>query len=275
MSNLSADPDTTKKFLFEQEYDTQDDGDLPSITRLELEAQVKMAFKEGYQKGVDDTNQDIQRQAEETLKVLIVKMEGMIATEAAVVQSFHDEVAQICEVVATQLFPVLARHDAFLEVQNLLQRSLENRPQVHEAQVEVHPDILAPMQAHLKKLEESLPVKTSLHLKTNAALHQTDCQITWQNGGVERYIDKTLQEVSAVLEKLATKKLRLEPADNATPASDGDAPEVAQPVESPAAEAPAPAVDVSGIAQKIMARKQAEASGEATMPPQAPENPHE
>ena len=102
----------TKKYLFDTEFGSSETSDdIQSITPKQLSAAntaiSKKAYKQGYDNGVQDTNDGITRMAGDQIFVIIAKVEELIETERGLFETFHVQVAQVCELITSKVMPAL------------------------------------------------------------------------------------------------------------------------------------------------------------------------
>ena len=64
--------------------------------------------------------------------------------------------------------------------------------------IQVHPDLCAPLEKRLQQMGKTEGIK----VVKGETLAMTDCQFSWGSGGAESSLQKTLQEIDDIIEKV-------------------------------------------------------------------------
>lgn len=204
-----------QKFNFDNDFGgAQTPDDVQTITPREFKermAQVhQSAFKEGYQKGVVDTNANIARVAGDQMFVITTKIEDLIAQEARLIDTLHQEVAGLSQLMLKTLFPTISERFSTEILENILTKALDDVPRTHTCTLRVHQDlkdyITTFVQDHFKEhKEEGFTIQVEGYPYPN----HTDCEILFEGGGIEYYGEKVAQRLDHYLESLSPTLFKL------------------------------------------------------------------
>ncbi len=149
--------------------------------------------------------------AGDQLFVITSKIESLIETEKTIMDTFHRQIAQICDLITSKIIPVIATQGAAMEIKGLLDKVIENLPMDKKVIFYVHPKLKSVIEGHIKNLQEkSISPNLSYKIQEDTTLQETDCRITWEGAGINHYIETTKKQVHEMLMRLAKKPLELD-----------------------------------------------------------------
>ena len=203
-----------QKYLFDTEFDYSETvDDIQSITPKQLvEAKTKThdaAYDDGYQKGVQETNDSITRVASDQLFVITGKIEELIQTEQLILETFHTQVAQVTELVTAKVLPALAQQGALDEVKHLLDTVKNKLPKEQKVTIQVQEPLVDLIKEHITKGTTEQDFSTDIVVIAGDNFQPTDCKITWDGAGLEHYINNTMTEIKESLLRLGGRSLEM------------------------------------------------------------------
>lgn len=232
MSNSSASTaPKPQKYLFDAEFDYSETiEDIQSITPKELaEEKTKVqaaSYEDGYQKGVQETNESLTRTASDQLFVITGKIDELIETEKMILETFHTQVAQVSELVTSMVLPTLAKKGALDEVKALLDRVQSQLPKDQKVTIFVQEPLVDLIKEHVTKGTSDSDFTAEITVVAGSGFQPTDCKISWEGAGIEHYINNAMMQVKETLLRLGGTALDLpqekvvseenEPAENET-----------------------------------------------------------
>lgn len=219
MTNLSdntSPPNQKKeaqKYLFDTDFDySETSDDVQSITPKQMAmANTKVgekSYQDGYDKGVQDTNESITRIAGDQLFVITAKIDDLIETEKMILETFHVQVAQVCELITSKIMPTLIHQGALEEVKAVIDQAYGKLPKEQAVLIEVHSDLIELIEQHIKNAEPSESSSPQITVKAGESFNTSDCKISWQGAGIEHYTTAALKEVTEILLRLAETPLQ-------------------------------------------------------------------
>ena len=215
MTSSSANPQP-QKYFFDSEFDYSETvDDIQSITpkthAADIEAAKTEAYQQGHADGVKETNDGIARMAGDQLFVITSKLEELIETEAEIMKHFHQDIAQVTDLIIQKMLPVIADQGARQEVQGMLERIQGRLPKDQTITISVHPQLRADIDAHIAALKNNAHFQAQILVTEDPTLTITDCAAAWEGAGITQYKAATMAEIQESLLRLAKTPLTFEP----------------------------------------------------------------
>lgn len=227
---------THEKYLFDTEFDFSETvADIQSITLKQQATSNEHSYQEGYDKGVLDTNESITRMASDQLFVITNKIDDLIEAEKSVVETFYTQVAQVSELIASKVMPVLLNQGALDEVKAILEQSKKLLPKDKKITIEVHHSLMSDIQKHFDVTPKEDMHNTEIELKEGTGFDLTDCKISWDGAGIEHYTSTLIENIKESLLRLGGDSLEIQPEQSPEPQPNTDK-EVGEKTQSPEAQ---------------------------------------
>ncbi len=216
-SSASAVP-KPQKYLFDAEFDYSETlEDIQSITPKELAEEKTKAqatsYEEGYQKGVQETNESLTRTASDQLFVITGKIDELIETEKMILNTFHTQVAQVSEMVTSMVLPALAKQGAIDEVKALLDKVKSQLPNDQKVTIFVQEPLVDLIKEHIAKGTSDADFTAEITVVAGSDFQPTDCKVSWEGAGIEHYMSNAMAEVRETLLRLGGKVLEIPQED--------------------------------------------------------------
>ena len=198
----------TQKYLFDTDFDySETSDDVQSITPRQLAAAnteiSEKSYKDGYEKGIKDTNESITRMAGDQMFVITSKIDDLIETEKLIIDTFHVQVAQVCELIMSKIMPRLLDQGSCEEVKNIIDNAYTKLPQDKKITIGVHESLVNLVEQHLKTIQKNDDFVAQITVKAKEDFETSDCKISWEGAGIEYYSKSIIQEIREILLRLA------------------------------------------------------------------------
>lgn len=198
----------------------------PTFSEAELEAARKQAhadgekagrsagYGQGYgeghvagrKEGVEQARREVEAQVAArctaALEKIAAGVDALIADRAAGAAARRDEPVLIALAIVRKLMPELARRHGLAEVEALVRSCLAELIDEPRLVVRVAPDMADPVREELDALSGARGFGARLMVVDEPALGRGDCRIEWAEGGAERDIARTLNEIETIAARL-------------------------------------------------------------------------
>lgn len=205
-----------QKYLFDTEFSySETSDDIQSITPKQLAAANKdvgkHSYNEGYEKGVKETNDSITRMAGDQMFVITAKLEELIETEKGLLETFHVQIAQVCELITSKIMPTLLNQGAFDEIKGIINKAYGSLPKEKKITIRVHQSLVELVIQHVKNFQKTNDAIGEIDVKPGDNFEESDCRISWEGAGIEHYSKFVIQEVRETLLRLSGTPLESPP----------------------------------------------------------------
>jgi flagellar assembly protein FliH len=198
-----------KRFFFDQHC--FDDGYVEEPEFVEpppptfSEAELEAARQEAYARGKRDALEEARISREKFVADLIQKISREFATlfaaESARNAQYEAESVYLARAAFSRMFPALNERHGLQEVESIIIRTLENVRNLPEIVIEVHPDYVESVQAHLAVTGQDLAAAGKCRVAGNESLDKGGCRLAWQDGGGSRSADAIAAQIMQVFEQ--------------------------------------------------------------------------
>ena len=211
----------SKKYLFDTEFNySESSDDVQSITPKQLAASNKdvgqQSHQQGYEQGVKETNEGITRMAGDQMFVITAKLEELIETEKELLETFHVQVAQVCELITSKVMPTLLNQGAFEEIKAIIDKAYGSLPKDKKITITIHESLVTLIAQHVKDFQENNDPIAQIDVKSGENFEKNDCTISWDGAGIEHYSQLVIQEITETLLRLSGTRLEIPPQTKET-----------------------------------------------------------
>jgi len=229
-------PEPNEKFLFNaHNFDAPveiDEADLvPSFSQEELAAAQAKAFKKGKQEGIDETNASLNKRIADILNQITQNYPALLVKEDERAKLYENEALRLTSQIFETLYPLLKTHLAEAELKDKIKTIMEMQEEQSHIAVNVHPDMVEPIQDMLNKATENTPsfgkADKSFVVRGLDSLDIQAMTMQWKDGGATYNAQDLAQKIQAVIEE------SLAPLDTN---SHDNGKEIADPIIEPAEE---------------------------------------
>ncbi len=195
-----------KKFFFDlhnfADDAQEDEGPPPPPTFSEEE--LAKAKDEAYQKGKKDGFADSQESIEKQISLLLDNAKHSFmdiqAHEMARETQYEEEAIILALHLFNSIYPAWVDTHGPQEVENAISETLKQAANQQSIRIDVAPDLLAPIEARLKPIQDEL---SGLSITINGvdSLSKSDMRMKWTNGGAVRDTRKLAAQILHSLTK--------------------------------------------------------------------------
>lgn len=237
--NITAKP---QKFFFDV---NNFDDDIEEIVEEELppppptfsEAELEAARQQGYDQGKRDGLAEAQASREKFVSGVLDTISRNFATlfeaEHERAHRHESEAVHLARAIFRKLFPRLNDRHGLDEVNGVIARVLESHREQPGIIVEVHPDVVADVEIHLRAAVAGLHGAGGCTVTGNPALGPGDARLQWESGGASRSAGRLAAEIEKELDQVLADRRILHDNDysdieishhNPAPAGEGESP---------------------------------------------------
>lgn len=186
-------------FFFDQHvFDSEDPQayeeqkpEKPEFTASELEAAKAQAFEEGKRTGIKENEASLTQTILGLVQKIDQNMTVLHASEASRIQKYEVESVHLMHSTFQKLFPLLEQKFGQNELKHSILKALENHQSIEGLKLEVHSDVLTPLQDFLKQKDAG----KNIALSSNASLSITEFNMEWPDGGLIVNRQKIVDEI--------------------------------------------------------------------------------
>lgn len=180
---------SVQKFLFDESFDA---GPPPEVIEV---AQAEILQNQAYQSALEDAKSQSHTLASQGLQVIAAKLDEIKAIEESHLSQIGEEAASLAVVALQKLYPALAEKGGLDEVKKAFESASQSFQDQKEITFFVHPNLVEDTKVFVA--EAKTPVRISV--EGDPMLEVTDCRLSWDQGGVERYVKWMAYEISKLL----------------------------------------------------------------------------
>lgn len=209
-----------EKFHFNTEFDHSETvHDVQSVTPKQLaqerERVRKQAYAEGYKKGGQDANANAIKAASDHMHVIEGQILKLHEQQQQMLDTIHNEVAEISHLVITRLFPDLIQNDAKEIVSEVVAQALNETTIERCVTIYVHKD-LQPHVEHVvaQHCQNTTDALGEVHVKVGDFSAHADLHIDYGNRGLTLFAQRVVANIAQQLETLVDDARRLAHKEN-------------------------------------------------------------
>ena len=185
---------------------------------------------EGYAQGNAEALAGVEQRTLDALTTLNEHV-GLLAGQLdGEIDRVTKDALQVAIHVIRRLFPSLECDRAEDEIARLVQAHLEQCLEAPKLLLRVRPDLAEPVRARVGGALEAVAPETRLLVLPDDELGTSDCRLEWEQGGVERIVERIWNDVEVAIERAAPGAIssldrpadQAEAAPAAEPAPSGD-----------------------------------------------------
>ncbi|MEB3702246.1 Flagellar assembly protein FliH [Candidatus Bealeia paramacronuclearis] len=186
-----------QKFLFDENFDAGPPPEMITASHAEVLQQI------AHEKALESAKSMSHTLASEQLQIIVQKLEDVKSIEESHLSQIGEEAAALVTIVIQKLFPILAQKGALEEVKAAFESASRSFQDQKKITFSVHPDLVEDIKNYV--IEKKSPV--SIDVMGDPSLEISDCRLSWDQGGVERYLKWMIREIIKILMSSAEPKL--------------------------------------------------------------------
>ena len=171
----------------------------PSYSQSELDAAVKSAEEQGYEKGFSSATTELQKAAATALEEINNRLVALLSGEVENRREAEASALKFAVELVRKLLPNLEVEVAKQEVEAFLSDNFSKFRGEKNLSFSFHPDMAAEIAPQLSRLAEKNDFEGKISVHKDINLNLSDCRVEWRNGGVERNTEEVLEKVENIL----------------------------------------------------------------------------
>jgi flagellar assembly protein FliH len=181
----------------------------PMFSEEELAAAKAASFEQGRTAGRGEADASREKYVAGVMAQIGQKAEQIFAAENEREAKFESEVVALTASIFQKLFPGLNERQGLAEIERIISDVLESQQQQPELIIEVTPDDVDDVKAHVANMARGLHGKGACLVQPNPALGKGDCRMFWNDGGAIRDIAGLTAQIAARLDETLEGRPRL------------------------------------------------------------------
>lgn len=200
-------PDS-RKFMFDRHiFDeplVEEKEDLPppppTFSEEELEAARASAYDKGRRDGIAAEKAARDTEIAHILKTISHALPNLFAAESAREKVYENESVALALTAFRTVFPALEACHGLTEVDSVIRAVLAECAGRNDIAIDLHPDAVDPVEAHLKTVAERLEMPR-ISVRPDDRLGPGDCRLSWKDGGAVRDSRALADEIARRIEE--------------------------------------------------------------------------
>lgn len=192
------------KYIYGRDFEKSQKKPKTEITFSKEE--VEHAKESSYQAGWDDAQREYREVIDSKMMHALTGIQEhlvkFIDVEAEKRKQVQKDAAQLAKTIAMKICVTEAEQNAIdrvLMCMNQVTKSLIEHPKVT---VNVSPDIASSLPGKIHEMVQNHHIEVVV----DESLQKTDCRFSWAEGGAESILEKTLDEIDEIIDKLPPSK---------------------------------------------------------------------
>jgi flagellar assembly protein FliH len=144
----------------------------------------------GYQQGLQEMKTSLNSQTTQHLEKIDLFLEQAVSSAQERKRELTYQVLVFSKHIFHTLFPLFESKWGADQVEKLVEKVLQNEKPVALC-IRLHPQTKEAIQAHVAKWSEA----STIQLEADETLRLSDCQLAWDQSGLERNLGKMIQEI--------------------------------------------------------------------------------
>lgn len=188
------------KFDYQRDFEKNDKEREDSLkyTDAQLTSAKQKSFKLGIEEGRRLQVEEVESQLLNVLGGFEEKFSHFMEQESEKNIKLQKDSIELARVVATKLAISEAEKNAVERVVSSMEAATQTLLDQPMITIQVHSDLCGPLEQRLQQMGKTTFIKIAQ--LDNLAI--TDCQFSWGTGGAEISLQKTLQEIDTIIEKV-------------------------------------------------------------------------
>lgn len=175
-----------QKFLFDESFDA---GPPPEVIEV---AQSEILQNQAYQSALEEAKSKSHTLASQGLQVIAAKLDEIKAIEESHLSQISEEAASLAVVALQKLYPAFAEKGGLDEVKKAFESASQSFQGQKKVTFFVHPGLVEDTKEFVADSKSSVEIS----VEGDPMLEITDCRLSWDQGGVERYVKWMAFEIS-------------------------------------------------------------------------------
>lgn len=202
-------PDKIRKYMFDLNIFDEDHVEEvepeipppPTFSEEELEAARQEGFARGKSEGLAESKASRDQYVAGIMNTIAQSLPKLFSAETAREKLYEKEALVLALEGFKTLFPLLDSRHGLDETQAVIASALEEVEGKSEIIIEVHPDALEGVEAHIASIRGRLGGATVTIREGEDSLGRGDCLIFWKDGGAVRDATALAAKIKSIMEE--------------------------------------------------------------------------
>ncbi len=198
-------PASVRKFLFENTFEMEDDGDgpgkPPTFSEAEMAAAREKAHAEGQQAGRAEVIQGLEQACELSLKTIAGKLEKLLSQHTAITEEVTQGALAAAAAVCRKVVPIMSQRHAVQEIEGFIVECLGIAIEEPRVVVRVPDKLLEKMRERIDALASAHGFDGKVVLLGDDAMGPEDCAVLWADGGAEKNGARLWDEMNEAIDR--------------------------------------------------------------------------
>ncbi len=172
----------------------------PMFSEEEVNKREIQAEEKGFERGKQEMRQETESQNSLLLENINTRLSVLIAEAKEQQAETDNQMLEMVSSVLHKLLPSLAKEQAKEIVGNFLQENFPNFKNEPKLSFYFNAENISWVQEKISRLAAINDFEGKIALHKDNSLALCDCRVEWENGGVERKMNKMLEKVENLLE---------------------------------------------------------------------------
>lgn len=178
-------------------------GNTVVFTEDQFNKEKEAAYNHGFDEGRKSANLEATQRQEtlqrELLYNLQLYLDKSIEEQKIIQNKVSDLVLNLAIALFKKTFPTYSEAAGLKEITHFIDTQLASLKDLPELTITVHPDRVGSIEGACKKIKEEKGLKFQISVKGVLEFEPTDCQISWQNGYVEKCLEQVIKDISSLM----------------------------------------------------------------------------
>lgn len=174
----------------------------PTFNETEISNARQESFKLGYDQGIADAKQSIEKQISDLAERMVLKLRTLIEEEDSRIKVAQEISLKVTIASLKKIWPKFLQILGADIVEETIRQALEMNNQETRIVVRVHDSLLDAVVASLPQLKEQEVFAGKVIVLADESVIAGDCKVEWADGGLERLSRTLSQQLDHVLDHL-------------------------------------------------------------------------
>lgn len=206
MSEQNPQQTPLERFFFDRNnFDdpfANDEDIEPTYSEEELKAAKEASFAEGKANGLEQAAKSREQKLALTMDRIAQNFKTIFSAENTREERYEEEVIRIITNLLATLFPMLNARYGLEELKSIIKNTLETHSEQTDILIEVSPDLTEDVEKSLEQAETFFHEKKRFCVQGNNQISDSDCKISWKDGGSVRQTHNMVESVIQEFQEL-------------------------------------------------------------------------
>ena len=171
----------------------------PTYGQEELDATRHQGWLEGRAAGEADAMERTERRLADTIERVARELEGLAGSQRTALARIERQATELSVTIVRKLFPAFVARSGTVEITALVADALSLAQEQPKLALSCAPDMIEAIEPILTAAAARSGFEGRLSVRGNPDLTETDCQIEWSEGGMDRNSGRLMNEIESAI----------------------------------------------------------------------------